>query len=126
QVGEDRWAERVAERRESGGHDEVLGECTADPPTLSEDEATRTPREAESLHLEDVDQVVPSARDGSGLQTVLEAQVAEHLLERQLRQIVHRRYDSVHFQLKWFSVAGRFGIRRDRILNGLRFQSFCF
>ena len=38
EVGEDRAVVRVEERGESAGADEVLGECTAHPSVLSEDE----------------------------------------------------------------------------------------
>ena len=86
----ERMAEGVEERGESGGADEVLGECFANPTALSYEAVNRTPRIAEALHWEAVDLVVPSPWDGSGLQAILEVQVAEHLLERQLWQIVHR------------------------------------
>ena len=59
EVGEDRAAERVEEGDELRGADEVLGECTVDQSKLSQDEASRTLRVAESVHLESVDLVVP-------------------------------------------------------------------
>ena len=61
QVGENRSAERVEERLESGGADEVLSACTADPPTLSPDEPTRTLRIAQTLHSVVVDLYVAAS-----------------------------------------------------------------
>ena len=99
QVGEDRFAESVDECFESGGADEVLGEYTADPSALSPDEATRTLRIAETLCSVVVDLVVPSSRDGPRLDHILQAQVAQYLLERQLWQIVHLRSLADRFSL---------------------------
>ena len=89
QVGEDRRTEIVEEQLRPGRVDEVLSKCAADPATLSVDEFDRKRRKAEALHSKAVDHRVPSPRDGPRLDAVLEAQVAQHLLERQLRQIVH-------------------------------------
>ena len=49
QVGEDRLAERVEERGESGGADEVLGEWPAGPPALLKDAISLALRKAERL-----------------------------------------------------------------------------
>ena len=61
QVGEDRLMERVEEQGESGGAGEVAGECTADESVFSHDEATGMLRNAETLHSEVVDPVVPAS-----------------------------------------------------------------
>ena len=67
---------------------------------LFPDEVTRILGIAETFHFEAVDLVVPPAGNGPRLEAILEAQVAQHLLERQLRQIVHRlHFGSVH--LRW-------------------------
>ena len=84
QAGEDRMTESVEERLESGGADEVLGECTADQSTLFEDAPSRMPRVAQSFHFK-VELLVPVSWDGSRLEAILQAQVAQHPLERQLR-----------------------------------------
>ena len=63
QVGEDRRAEGVEEPLESGGADEVLGVCTADPSTFTENETTRTLRVAETFHLEIIGFRFPTSGD---------------------------------------------------------------
>ena len=110
QVGQDRLAECAGERLESRWANEVPSDDSA----AFEDELIRFLRVAETLHLEAVDLMVPPPRNGPQFQPVLQTQVAQHLLERQLRQIVHLRS-------QFGSVADRFSLA-DRFSVTVRFS----
>ena len=87
EIGEDRLAER-AEELEFGRADEVLLEHPADPFSLFKDAISLMLRKAEALYFQAVDRLVPSARDGLAVYALLQTQVVEDQLKRQLRQIV--------------------------------------
>ena len=78
EAGEDRLAEGIEERGQSGGADEVLGECPAHQAALSQHAPNWTVRVAEDLHTAVKDLLVAASGDGAHLKAISQAQVAEH------------------------------------------------
>ena len=97
EFGEDRLAKRLKKRVESERTNEVLLKHTADQSVPFVDVVHRTVRKTEAFWSDFIDHTVPSSRNGPRSNEIRQAQVADDLLERQLRQIVQIHFGLVHF-----------------------------